>query len=312
MNSSTSISKCWLAAYGVALISAVGLGWLYAARFEPETRFWVAAFEERRDEVKKRSDEPHVIFTGDSACSFGIDPAAFTEVTGIPSYNLGGTRQMGMEIFMKEALTHARKGDVIVLICSPQLLAVEDRKGLLSKSGSQMELALSNELSPAEFVSATRPGFNHLMSLGAKVALGKPLLRYQPGDRQPGGQVTTSKRDHPPGRAEFFTMEGEVSAAESELRAWRDRCQEKGVKLCYLLPLEYTDASILEENRRRKQEFLADLVESNTGIAILDTPGSACRDDGALFADTLFHLTETAAADFTRQVAPVVMEALKK
>ncbi|MFT6241528.1 MAG: hypothetical protein ACI9NQ_001131 [Paracoccaceae bacterium] len=31
-----------------------------------------------------------------------------------------------------------------------------------------------------------------------------------------------------------------------------------------------------------------------------------------MFADTLFHLTEAAAADFTRELAPLVMEALHK
>jgi len=177
MNSSTSISKRWLIIYAVTLLAAIALGWAYAVWFEPETKFWRKAFIERRAQFEEPLEERRVIFTGDSACAFGINPSVFKEETGLLSANLGGTRQMGIRVFMDEALSQTREGDAIVLICNPYLLVAEASHGSHPNAGARMALALSADLTAREFVDATRPGFNHLVSLGGKIALGMPMFR---------------------------------------------------------------------------------------------------------------------------------------
>jgi len=301
MNSSTLISKLWLALYLVGLLCSVGVGWIYTKYYEPETRFWVDAFRERRAEIREVRDPVRVIFSGDSACSFGINPLLFQEETGLKAYNLGGTRQMGMEVFMDEALKHAREDDVLVLICNPVLLATEAERESAPKAGVRMELALSHELRAEEFVDATRPGFNHLVSLAAKVALRKPMFRYSAEDRRPLGQVVTSLRDHAAASLREFEMEERLPAVVSVLESWQKRCAEQGVLLCYLLPVELTDkAALLDELERQLPR-----------VKVLRTESLGCSDDDSLFSDTLFHLTEEAAADLTRRLIPIVEEAMK-
>ena len=312
MNSSTLTSKLWLLLYFVVLLCSVGVGWIYTKHFEPETRFWVDAFRERRGEIRESRDGRRVIFSGDSACSFGINPQLFQKETGLKTYNLGGTRQMGMEVFMSEALKHARENDMLVLICNPALLATEADQESLPKAGGRMELALSNEVTAGEFVDATRPGFNHLVSLGAKVALRKPMFRYSAEDRRPLGQVVTSLRDHPRASLREFEMEERLPKMVSVLDSWQKRCAQQGVSLYFLLPVELTDASILEENRQKKGELLDELEKQLPQVKVLRTELLACSDDDSLFADTLFHLTEEAAADLTRRLVPLVEEAMKE
>lgn len=297
--------------YAFGLVAALGAGWLYQVRFEPETRFWAAAFEERRQELGGDERRPRLIFTGDSACSFGLNPRLLEEGLGLPTYNLGGTRQMGMRIFMNEALRHARQGDTIVLIANPALLASEADEERYPKAGARMALAMSEELKLGEWVDATRPGFNHLVSLGAKIALGMPMFRYDEGDLREGGQVVTSKRDHPAATRREFEMEDRLSKAALVLQAWGESCGERGVSLCYLLPIELTDAEILARNRKKKGDFLSALEARETGVRILRTERMGCSAEGELFADTLFHFTEEGAADFSRRLLPVFQEFLE-
>lgn len=309
MNSSTLTSKHWLLIYLLTLLCAAGVGYLYAAKFEPETKFWAGVFEKRRSEMAERNDERHVLFTGDSACSFGIDTSIFTTVTGTPSMNMGGTRQMGTAIFMEETLRYAREGDTIVLICNPNLLVSDFTKdGEVSnytKSGAQMAIALSMESAPTKVKTGTQPGFNHLLSLVAKISLRKPLLRYRLEDYQVGGLITTQNRERPPSQRNIFKMSSEdTDKFLSTLHYWHLRCAAQKIELCYLLPIELTDKSILRASRKKKQDFIERVrVSANPAITILKTPENACSSVESEFSDTLFHLTEQGAAKFTRNLA---------
>lgn len=312
MNSSTSISKKWLAAYLITFLASLGMGWFYAQGLEPETQFWSQAFRDRREVLESRNEKPHVLFTGDSACSFGIDPTVFTNETGVPSVNLGGTRQMGVDIFMREALAQARAGDVVVMIANPTLLAFED--GELSKTGAQMALALGDELSVEDRYKASRPGFSHLVSLAGKFALRKPMFRYRLSDLKENGQVVTADRDHPAGQSQAFEMtRDDVLRCAELLNDWNQRCKAQGVRFCYLISLELTSSEMLEENRAAKTALFEELVTlaGDDGVRILEPPFAACSDEDALFADTLFHLTADGAENFTKEVAQAVMSQLE-
>ncbi len=314
MSSSTLISRRWLWAYLIALVCSIAVGWIYARYFEPETRFWLAAFQERREELGRETAKFKVIFTGDSSCSFGIDATRFTEASGQASYNLGGTRQMGMRVFMDESLKHAQRGDLLVLIANPTLFVSEAKaQQRYSKAGARMALALNEGLKVAEFIEATRPGFNHLMSLGGKFALRMPSFRYGTGDRRARGLIVTSGRDHPEPTSESFEITGpELAEVKEVLRAWGKCCAEKGVNLCYLLPIELTDSSLLEKNREAKEEFLNELEKTLSGVRILRTARMGCSDEEELFADTLFHFTQEGATDFTERLLPVLEEHMQR
>jgi len=303
MNSSTSISKRWLLLFLAALLSTAGIGWLYASHLEPETQFWVSVFEKRRAEMATRSPAPHLLFTGDSACSFGIDARAITAATGIPAYNLGGTRQMGLRVFLDEALGQAQKGDTLILICNPDLL-IEDPRTRATKAGAQMALALPRNSTFPEKIQASRPGFNHLMTLGAKLALGLPPFPYHLSGYQPLGQITTEIRATQTGRDKpLQKTKADVTAASNTLTLWNERCRAKGVTLTYLLPLELTHPDSLTENRNAKNLFLEKLADQNHGVTLITTPASGCSADPTLFADTLFHLTAAGAAQFSQDLA---------
>lgn len=306
MSSSTSTSKRWLLFFFAALLLAAGMGWVYAARFEPETQFWVEVFKKRRAEMTKRSDEPHVIFTGDSACSFGLDPGMFQSVSGRAAANLGGTRQMGMGIFMREALSQAQAGDTIVLICNPDLL-IEESSDSTTKAGAQMALALPDESTFSEKIQASRPGFNHLITLIAKVGLRRPIFAYRIEGYRQGGQVSTEIRLEQSGQVEpFVKSPQQVAAAAATLTFWEERCRAKGIALQYLLPLELTDSIILNENRKGKSRFLEELAKRTQKVIILSTANSGCSNDPGIFADTFFHLTEDGARQFSAELGDII------
>ncbi|MGJ8696697.1 MAG: hypothetical protein ACSHYF_10290 [Verrucomicrobiaceae bacterium] len=301
MSSSISTSRRWLLIYFLTLLVAVGVGWLYAAKFEPETKFWVGAFKERREVLEERPDVAYALFTGDSSCAFGIDAEEYAIQTGRYAHNLGGTRQMGLGVFMEEALAQAREGDEIVLMCSPRMLMAA--VGKETKAGAQMRLALGEVSDPETVVKGSRPGFNHLMSLGAKVALRKPLFRYEAGDREGDGQITTEMDDRPGPQEKVFTWTDEgVERAVERLVRWRDRCGVKKVAFSYVMPLEYTDGAIVEENREAKGRLYGQLVEE-AGLRFWNLPQGACSSRSADFADTTFHLTKESAKRFTQELA---------
>ena len=311
MSSSTSTSKKWLLFYLAALVLTAGVGLIYATRFEPETQFWTKIFQQRRVEMAKRSNAPHVLFTGDSACAFGIDPKVFTQESGIPSFNLGGTRQMGIEIFMEEALGQARKGDTIVLICNPMLL-VEAESTPLTKAGAQMAFALSGESDLSEKITASRPGFNHLITHGAKLGLRRPAFAYQIENYQPGGLVTTAERPEQSGQSDAFEMsQSDLITASHSLSYWAKRCEVAGAALAYLMPLEFTSQEVVAKNREFKDAFRLDFAAKVSSVKFLKSPQQGCSSDSSLFADTLFHLTVEGAATFTRELTPEVVRTIQ-
>ncbi|MDB4387591.1 hypothetical protein N9Z15_05250 [Akkermansiaceae bacterium] len=312
MSSSTSTSRRWLFFYLAALLLAVGIGWIYASRFEPETQFWVEVFERRRSEMTERSDDPHVLFTGDSACAFGIDAATFQEASKTATFNLGGTRQMGMEIFMAETLRQTKSGDVIVLICNPKLLA-EGPSPRLTKAGAQMVLTMPSDTSASDVITASRPGFNHLITHGAKIALRRPAFAYRIEDYRAGGLITTEERPGQSGKNEIFEMSpSEIASAKETLEHWADHCEKAGASLVYLMPLEFTAPEALEQNRQRKDALRLEFAENISSVHFPEPPRQACSSEASLFADTLFHLTEEGAASFSREVASGIAEIIGK
>lgn len=302
MSSSTLTSKKWLLLYSLALLGAVLFGWVYANRFEPETRFWAEVFEKRREELSERSAAPHVFFTGDSACTFSISPKAFEAETGQLAWNLGGTCQMGVSTFMTETLSQAREGDSIVLICNPEMLT---RGFEVTKAGVQMAMVaeLDLPLSSAECIDATRPGFSHLVTHASLVALGRPSFVYQMTGYREGGLVTTPER--PQLAPEVKKFQVTASEVAEVLNHWASRCREKKVHLLYLLPMQLTALNMVKENRERRSEFMADLANLIDGrsITLLPTPYEATSADSSLFSDTLYHLTEEAAFRYTKEIA---------
>ncbi|MDA7629853.1 hypothetical protein N9873_03910 [Akkermansiaceae bacterium] len=312
MNSSTSTSRHWLLFYLGALLLAVGIGWVYAARFEPETQFWVEVFEKRRSEMTERSDESHVIFTGDSACAFGIDTTTFQGASKAPAFNLGGTRQMGIEVFMAETLRQTRSGDIVVLICNPKLLA-EGPSSQLTKAGAQMALAMASDTNTFDKITASRPGFNHLITHAAKIALRRPVFAYRVEDYQVGGLITTDERPGQSGEKEVFEMSpSEITRASRALENWAGRCEKAGASLVYLMPLEFTAPEALELNSRQKEALRLEFLKNVPTVHFPEPPRQACSFDAALFADTLFHLTEEGAATFSRELAPGIAEIIEK
>jgi hypothetical protein len=80
-------------------------------------------------EHSRYSWEPlDALFIGDSACSFGIDPATIERLTGLRTYNSGLTGWMGPDSFrllLDNYLSHEPKPRLVVLCTSPFLFGVD-------------------------------------------------------------------------------------------------------------------------------------------------------------------------------------------
>ncbi|MDB4356999.1 hypothetical protein N9Z06_02970, partial [Akkermansiaceae bacterium] len=147
----------------------------------------------------------------------------------------------------------------------------------------------------------------------AKIALRRPVFAYRVEEYRAGGLITTEERPGQSGKKEVFKMSAsEIASASRALEHWAGRCQKAGASLVYLMPLELTAAEVLEQNRQKKESLRQELLKNVPSVHFPEPPRQACSSDAALFADTLFHLTEEGAATFSRELAPGIAEIIEK
>jgi hypothetical protein len=182
----------------VAVVIAMGLSYYQTTRWNPEMRFWKAAAGAKADWVdslRKAEDLPVIICVGGSATGFGIDAEYAARELDCRLVNLGLHAGMGPEALTGFALSQARKGDTLLVMLEPELL-VEKRDG----NSARCSICLCDR-GPGDFglagsassfhVTQLRPGASNVFGLVGKIAMGRPLYRYQLKDMREGGLLTT-------------------------------------------------------------------------------------------------------------------------
>jgi hypothetical protein len=136
-DSRTAVTATVLAVCACTALLLGSLAWARAQSIEPELLFLDSHRAPTVDEAayaiaaehSRNSQEPlDVLFIGDSACSFGIDPATLERLTGLRTYNSGLTGWMGSDSFrllLDNYLSHESKPRLVVLCASPILFGVD-------------------------------------------------------------------------------------------------------------------------------------------------------------------------------------------
>jgi hypothetical protein len=203
-------------------------------------------------------------------------------------------------ILTMAALEETKRGDTLIMAMEPALLTDPPDLPYL---GAQFSAAAGRAewlreplppvapLSWAGLAMALRPGGYHTFTMLGKLARGQELYRYRPEDMRPSGFNQTPVRipiTGPPGHG------GDIPAGTREfLKSVREWCDQRDVRLAYSLPWAYTPTDLVTEFQRKNVEFLLQVSDI---MPVLRDPRLGAYSVREHFADTAWHLNETAAA----------------
>lgn len=311
-----AIVSSLLLAYAVSLVVTVF--------WNPETRFWNEAVEQRIKTTiemrEKNSQQPIIFFTGGSSCAFSIDPQVISDMTGTRAVNLGLPAAAGARYILHQALRQAQKGDLIVVCTEPDILTYAEQETGPSQTGFALEAIRGNFTDSAggatfaqkptiqNFLSLPRPGARYLITLAGRTITGKGY-RYKVEDIRPFGLIRTDVRD-----ASLQGMgDSEVTALHSEgremLETFATAAKNKGVRLAYSMPWCFTKTSSLDHNRANKRKVLAEIA---TIMPVIEDGYSGAMDGIENFADSGLHLSDRGAAIRSKALGEALAQALKQ
>jgi hypothetical protein len=250
-----------------------------------------------------------MVLFGGSSCSFAVNNARLLAVHGLPAANLGLGAGMGARVLTRFALSEVQPGDTLIMALEPGLLVNRFDDPAL---GVQFSLAMGQPALVAPGVGLVqgrvvpgvsdllklRPGGHHALMLLAKLLVGRPLYRYHLSEFHPSGWQETAVRL--PLESEPVTEMHLSDDARQLLRALREWCEERSIRVAYLLPWAYVSSENLVDLQTANRRFLAEVAEC---MPVLKDPrfgAYAVRDH---YADTIWHLTEEGARIRTDELA---------
>lgn len=317
MDSSTSPSDSRTVAGWVllALVFTMAASAYYTVRVNPEVLYfrhikrtqqaWAA---QARNAAAPAA--PVVAVAGGSGTGAAIRAAEASESLGVPVLNLGLGAGMGAQVIGEAALAELRSGDTLVLALEPALLSGDLAPPPLGIQfawcmGSPEWIHPDGRWAPvAASALQLRPGARHLTSLLAKLALRRPLYRYQQQQVAADGSVLMREaREFPGEDSSQFRLS---DAARRWLDAFIDRCEARGVRCLYTLPMIYCDEREAASRRRDLEGFL-DQVGRHLPVVRTASLGINTRRED--FADTPYHPYPAATVEFTREVVRLAQQA---
>jgi hypothetical protein len=153
-----------------------------------------------------------------------------------------------------------------------------------------------------DFAAGLRPGGYHAFTMLGKIAVGRPLYRYQLSDYRASGWAQTEERRAITGQmASGDALSGDAILLLRRLRDW---CQEHGVRSAYSMPWAWTAPAAQRDCRRRNIHFL---VQMATILPVLKDPRLGADPDQDDFADANWHLTASAAQLRTDELAQQIL-----
>lgn len=317
MVSSISISRVIVLL--LAILIGFGTTFFYQSTASPEVKFWKKAVNEKFDYLAAMdADRPKVVFVGGSSCSFSINVEQLKDDFGIQALNGGLLAGAGRELPLDLGLSVLRPGDTLVLAFETPDWGSDSGSGN-TPLGSQLWIAAVQPqvkesslsvigLEPKYRMKHMRVGGYHAATVMLKLGLRRPLYRYSmQGIRRGGYLVTdyddgTCRPDTEVSRIELSKAMGqflETTAKELRLR---------GIQVVVSLPWRFVSENIAEEQRNHWQTLAEDISKT---VPVLPDPHwgvASARED---FADTPWHLSETAATRRTKIVGESLIEFLK-
>lgn len=303
MPSSTSPSKSLPGRLTWRLLALAVVGWLgcaaYTLYLDPEVRLWLGAARIKQAWAEKMALEhkSKVLVYGGSSCAFSINGERILEEQGLPVVNMGLGAGFGAPFLTRWAISEARPGDTLIVALEPDLLSgdLTDTTAAVHLSYALHQPVLlrdldnSSPLSLASQLLMLRPDGNHIVTLVAKIAGGKPLFRYRTGDINPSGWMQTAVRllVDSPAPAEPLSARGRQFL--KNLAGW---CSQRNVRLAYSIPWEFAKPGDQVSFQKVNAAFLLQVAEL---IPVLKDPALGVCTNREYYADTGWHLTPEAS-----------------
>ena len=285
------------------LLTVALAGWLgcvaYTLYLDPEVRLWLGAARIKQAWAEKmaREHKSKVLVYGGSSCAFSINGQRILEEQGPPVVNMGPGAGFGARFLTRWAISEARPDDTLIVALEPDLLggdladttAAVHLSYALYQPGLLRDLDNSSTLSLASQLLMLRPDGNHIVTLVAKIAGGKPLFRYRTEDINPSGWMQTAVRSpaDSPGPAAALSAPG--CRLLKDLAAW---CRQRNVRLAYSIPWEFAKPGDQVSFQKQNAAFLSQVAEL---MPVLKDPALGVCTNRGYYADTGWHLTPAAS-----------------
>lgn len=282
----------------------------------PQVRFQREVVSKQFEGLRASEDvSQRVLVAGGSSVSFSIQPQLLREEFGLEVVNLGLPAGAGRGLHCEWALQEVRAGDVVVLAFESTGWTA-DEQTLVTPLGSQFWYltigpqyewkSLLGRLGVEERYQWTdiRPGGEHLITLGAKLAFKQPLFRYTKENLREGGYLAGTAGWGL--QASSRLLELKLGSLQRELLlAMKREVEAQGARLVISLPWRLTEKSRLAEQRELNQKLILEL--SSYAPVLADERLGAC---GNLdwYADTVWHLTEEGARERSRAFGKGIRE----
>ncbi len=300
----------------IVLLLSLVLAAAYTVFLNPEIALYrhAAAVKRQWSENLTLYHTNKFVFCGGSSTAFSIDGESILAQQGLPVVNAGMHAGMEPPFLAAFAASLATPGDTLVVSIEPGLLMspfsspdLAAQMGVaLGEPGLIHASAITGEpVHWLDTIVSLRPGANHTFTLLGKIALGKPLYRYQKADIQPSGwQIARDFREF----EEALPGEGHLSVdARQLLVKLKDWGQKNEVRIVYSLPWGYTSPRNAAALRKVNLRFLIEMAEI---MPVLRDPTLGVHTQKEDFADTCWHLRAEAARNRSAQLASLLKDSL--
>jgi hypothetical protein len=281
----------------------------YSVRLSPDTVFFVTLTRLKDAWAEKMATEhgSKIVVCGGSSALFSIDGERLLKQDRLPVVNKGMNAGFGAQVLVLYGYEGLQTGDTLVVAMEPPLMTeplLAPAQGVrFSVATRHLGWVLAPDLegTPRGALSALcclRPGADHVFPLFGKILGRQPLFRYSLADAHgnASGWIQTDSR-FPLAGAPMHGPEL-PSDVRRFLRALRDRCDARRIRVVYSLPWAYAPEDKLAAFRQENARFLLQVMEF---LPVLKDPrlgGSSAAED---FSDTGWHLTNVASARRTTE-----------
>src|SRR5690606_19475610 len=105
-------------------------------------QLWAASMWRAKERIASETEGPRILVFGGSDVYFGISGMLMTQMTGIPSFNMGTHGGNGVGLLLNDAVSFARSGDIAIIALLPTHLFHE--KALVTSQAQGVDRWLGN------------------------------------------------------------------------------------------------------------------------------------------------------------------------
>jgi hypothetical protein len=305
---------------GVALLVAI-FGVVHRITPSATDIAWTHELYRTKEAAAATANGPRILFVGGSSMHFGVSARHVTELTQIPSYNLGVFAALGADYMLFRAKRLLRAGDVVVIAFEPGLLSsnwkptdVLSAYVLRHDAGYFYRAPIGDSLS---LLFAFTP-WNALKSqVNRYIPRSSKLYDFQSVDPLHGDE----QANKPENASEFNRRAVDATAPLAVgpaiysgrmpvVKAFTEWAQTAGVKVVSLhvpglMRPEYSS----ELYRNHFDSFSTAMAQA--GAPMLVHPASVLVER-SLVLDTAYHLTDEGAREIARRLAQPLIQVMQR